>query len=187
VNSTAWNDTAPFWFELLTEQHDHTGFRCGEEALDRYFQTQVTQEIRRRVANCFVVVETATQRVAAYYTLSAASIPLTELPPDEAKLLPRYPAVPAVRIGRLAVDERFQRRGLVKPRVCGPTRTETNHKDAPPFTKHAVNKPPAPLADVDTVMVAGVPEKCGIGGRRIFSQITDAIQGLVVVRLSLDL
>jgi ribosomal protein S18 acetylase RimI-like enzyme len=103
---------APFRFEPLTEQHDRGAFRCGEEALDRYFQTQVTQDVRRRVANCFVVVETATQRVAAFYTLSAASIPLTELPPDEAKRLPRYPAVPAVRIGRLAVDRHFQRRGL---------------------------------------------------------------------------
>ena len=26
--------------------------------------------------------------------------------------MPRYPSEPAVRIGRLAVDERFQRRGL---------------------------------------------------------------------------
>lgn len=103
---------APFRFEPLADRHDRNDFRCGEEALDRYFQTQVTQDIRRRIANCFVVVEIATERVAAYYTLSAASIPLTELPPDETKRLPRYPAVPAVRIGRLAVDERFQRRGL---------------------------------------------------------------------------
>jgi ribosomal protein S18 acetylase RimI-like enzyme len=112
VNCTAWNDTAPFRFEPLAEQHDRTAFRCGEEVLDRYFQAQVTQDIRRRVANCFVAVESATGRVAAYYTLSSASIPLTELPPDEAKRLPRYPAVPAVRIGRLAVDQHFQRRGL---------------------------------------------------------------------------
>jgi predicted N-acetyltransferase YhbS len=49
---------------------------------------------------------------AAYYTLSAASMPLTDLPPEEAKRLPRYPTLPAVRIGRLAVDQRFQRRGL---------------------------------------------------------------------------
>jgi hypothetical protein len=33
--------------------------------------------------------------------LSAASIPLVDLPPDEAKRLPRYPTMPAVRIGRL--------------------------------------------------------------------------------------
>jgi GNAT superfamily N-acetyltransferase len=103
---------APFRFETLGEGHDRTSFHCGEDVLDRYFQTQVTQDIRRRITNCFVMVEAATGRVAAYYTLSAASIPLTDLPPEEAKRLPRYPTLPAVRIGRLAVDQRFQRRGL---------------------------------------------------------------------------
>jgi ribosomal protein S18 acetylase RimI-like enzyme len=87
-------------------------FRGGEDALDRYFQTQVTQDIRRRVANCFVAVETATSQIAAWYTISAASIPLTDLPPEETRRLPRYPTVPAVRIGRLAVGQRFQGRGL---------------------------------------------------------------------------
>lgn len=89
-----------------------TAFHCGDEALDGYFQKQVNQDIRRRIANCFVVVETSTSQVAAYYILSAASIPLVDLPPDEVKRLPRYPTLPAVRIGRLAVDRRYLRRGL---------------------------------------------------------------------------
>lgn len=103
---------APFRFETLGDAHDRAAFRCGDNALDGYFQTQVTQDIRRRITNCFVVVETVTGRVAAYYTLSAASIPFVDLPPNEAKRLPRYPTLPAVRIGRLAVDHRCQRRGL---------------------------------------------------------------------------
>jgi len=102
----------PFRFETLSKDHDRAAFQCGESALDRYFQTQATQDIRRRVANCFVTIEVATGRVAAYYTLSAASIPLVDLPPEDTKRLPRYPTVPAVRIGRLAVDQRFQGRGL---------------------------------------------------------------------------
>ena len=102
----------PFRFEALGDTHDRATFCCGDDALNRYFQTQVTQDIRRRIANCFVVVEVATGHVAAYYTLSAASIPLVDLPPDETKRLPRYPTLPAVRIGRLAVDQRFQRCGL---------------------------------------------------------------------------
>jgi len=104
--------TFPFRMEPLGAEHDRSSFRCGEEALDRYFQTQATQDIRRRIANCFVAVEAIASRIAAYYTISAASIPLVDLPPDEAKRLPRYPTVPAVRIGRLAVDRRFQGRGL---------------------------------------------------------------------------
>ena len=104
--------TSPFRLESLSGEHERSLFRCGEDALDRYFQTQVTQDIRRHIANCFVAVESATSQVAVWYTISAASIPLVDLPPDETKRLPRYPTVPAIRIGRLAVDQRFQGRGL---------------------------------------------------------------------------
>ena len=100
--------TAPFHIEPLSKQHDRSGFASGEDALDRYFQAQVTQDIRRRVAN----VKTETQRIAGYYTLASASIPTSELPAAEARRLPRYPTIPAVRIGRLAVDRRFHGRGL---------------------------------------------------------------------------
>ncbi len=103
---------APFRLEALGEPHDRSAFDCGEEALNRYLRTQASQDIRRRVANCFVAVELNTGRVAAYYTLASASILLSDLPPEQAKRLPRYPTLPAVRIGRLAVDSRFQGRGL---------------------------------------------------------------------------
>ena len=104
--------TFPFRLEPLGAEHERSLFHCGEDALDRYFHSQVTQDIRRHIANCFVAVEAVTIHVAAYYTISAASIPLVDLPPEETKRLPRYPTVPAVRIGRLAVDQRFQGRGL---------------------------------------------------------------------------
>ncbi len=98
--------------EALAEAHDRVRFRCGEAALDRYFQTQVTQDIRRRITNCFVAIEQASGAVAAYYTLASSSIPTPELPPAIAKRLPRYPVIPAVRVGRLAVDAQFHGRGL---------------------------------------------------------------------------
>jgi ribosomal protein S18 acetylase RimI-like enzyme len=104
--------SAAFRMEPLGSAHDRSVFHCGEEILDRYLQTQATQDIRRRMANCFVAVEVATGRIAAYYTLSAASIPMVDLPAEETKRLPRYPTLPAVRIGRLAVDRAFQGRGL---------------------------------------------------------------------------
>jgi ribosomal protein S18 acetylase RimI-like enzyme len=124
---------APFRMEPLGEEHERSLFRCGEDALDRYFQTQVTQDIRRRIANCFVAVETATNHVAAYYTISAASVPLVDLPPDESKRLPRYPSVPAIRIGRLAVDQRFQGRGLGAA-LLADVAIRTSKADAAAFT-----------------------------------------------------
>src|SRR5271157_5804280 len=102
----------PFRFEPLSAAHDRTLFHCGEEALDRYLRTQANQDIRRHVANCFVAIEAATGAIAAYYTLSAASIPVMDLPVDVSKRLPRYPTLPAVLIGRFAVDRAFQGRGL---------------------------------------------------------------------------
>ena len=104
--------SVPFRVEPLTAAHDRRAFSCGEPALDVYFQTQVTQDVRRHITNCFVATETSTEIVAGFYTLSAASIPVHDLPPDITKRLPRYPVLPAVRIGRLAVDTRFKGRKL---------------------------------------------------------------------------
>ncbi len=90
---------------------DRRGFDSGVEALDRYLRQQVTQDVRRRVGNCFVALDSA-HSIAGYYTLSATSILLADLPPDVAKQLPRYPQVPAALIGRLAIDKRFRGRKL---------------------------------------------------------------------------
>jgi ribosomal protein S18 acetylase RimI-like enzyme len=91
--------------------HVRTEFSCGVPELDRYFREIVSQDIKRRVSNCFVAVDDA-GTVAGYYTLAATSLPMTELTPEETKRLPRYPLLPAGLIGRLAVDERFRGHGL---------------------------------------------------------------------------
>ncbi len=90
---------------------DRQGFQSGSLALDQYFQMQVGQDIRRRVASCFVAL-TPQERIAGFYTLSSASVPLLELPPELSRRLPRYPTVPVVRLGRLAIDRDFQGNGL---------------------------------------------------------------------------
>lgn len=95
----------------LGTAHDRTAFSSGSEPLDRYFQQQITQDIRRRVAACFVAL-TCEQRIAGYYTLASASLLLNDLPANIGKKLPRYPSVPAVRMGRLAVNQEFKGQGL---------------------------------------------------------------------------
>ena len=50
--------------------------------------------------------------MAGYYTLASASLVLAALPPQTARRLPRYPSIPAVRLGRLAVDQAFRGQGL---------------------------------------------------------------------------
>jgi GNAT superfamily N-acetyltransferase len=103
---------SPLVIEPLRASHDRGTFSSGVEALDRYFATQVTQDIRRRVAACFVAGERGTASVAGYYTIATSSIPLLDLDPATAKKMPRYPLVPAVRIGRLAVAQSHHRRGV---------------------------------------------------------------------------
>jgi GNAT superfamily N-acetyltransferase len=51
-------------------------------------------------------------QIAGYYTLASASLLLKDLPSDMGRKLPRYPTVPAVRMGRLAVDQTFRGQGL---------------------------------------------------------------------------
>ena len=104
--------SAPFRIEALTSQHDRSTFDCGSELLNRYFRQQVTQDARRRVTACFVAVEQSRGVLAGYYTVASSSVPLTDLPEAMAKKLPRYPFVPAVRMGRLAVDQQFKGEGL---------------------------------------------------------------------------
>jgi len=100
-----------FRVEWLDGSLDRSGFDCGTPALDHYFHAQVTQDIKRRVATCFVARGEAGE-IAGYYTLSAASVMLTQLPAAQARKLPRYPSIPAVRMGRLAIDRRFKGAGL---------------------------------------------------------------------------
>jgi ribosomal protein S18 acetylase RimI-like enzyme len=102
---------APFLLAPLDVAHDRSAFRSDSEPLNRYLREQVTQDIRRRVAACFVAL-TDEQRIAGYYTLASASLLLTDLPATTGKKLPRYPTVPAIRMGRLAVDQAFKGQGL---------------------------------------------------------------------------
>jgi predicted GNAT family N-acyltransferase len=76
--------------------------------LNDYLARQASQDVRRRVAACFVAVHQPDGRLAGYYTLSAGSVLLMNLPDDQVRKLPRYPSVPVARIGRLAVSLAFQ-------------------------------------------------------------------------------
>lgn len=103
--------STPFRLRSLNAALDRTAFASGSEPLDRYFREQVNQDVRRRVAACFVALADG-ERIAGYYTLASASVLLEQLPATTAKKLPRYPTVPAVRLGRLAVDQAFKGQGL---------------------------------------------------------------------------
>ncbi|MGH6896094.1 MAG: GNAT family N-acetyltransferase [Geminicoccaceae bacterium] len=97
--------------ESLGRQHDRAAFSCGVAELDDYLKRRAGQDVRRRIARVFVGTEDGSNVVLGFYTLSALSIDVSSLPEDQARKLPRHP-VPAALIGRLAVDQSAQGRGL---------------------------------------------------------------------------
>ena len=96
--------------ELLSRQ-SRDDFVCGSPELDRYLRERAMQDMRRRVASCFVAVDDA-DGIAGFYTIAATSVALELLPAEWEKRLPRYPAVPAVLLGRLAVASAHHGKGL---------------------------------------------------------------------------
>lgn len=95
--------------EPLGKTHNRAAFSCGVPALDQYLQRQAGQDARRYAAAPFVLCEGDSTAILGFYTLSAISVDVGELPDETARKLPRYPEIPATLIGRLAVDQR--RRG----------------------------------------------------------------------------
>jgi hypothetical protein len=94
--------------EPLAAHHDRVAFRCGVPELDSYVQTQANQDIRRKVAAVYVLVDRAAPTViVGYYTLSSFAVETSDLTEDVQKKLPRYPLTPATLVGRLARDLRF--------------------------------------------------------------------------------
>jgi hypothetical protein len=100
-----------FTFEPLGNQHDRAAFRCGSDTLDSYLQKQANQDIAKRAAVAFVATLDG-KGIAGYYTLSQYAIDLGDIPEAVAKKLPRYPAVSATLLGRLARSLEFRGRGL---------------------------------------------------------------------------
>lgn len=104
---------AEFRIELLGPQHKRDAFSSGVAALDRYLIKQASQDVSKHVAATFVITPDGVE-IAGFYTLSAHSIPLIDLPEEFAKKLPRYPSVPATLLGRLAVGSTFRGQGVGK-------------------------------------------------------------------------
>ncbi len=102
--------THSYRVEILSG-HDRSVFASGSDMLDRFLREQARQDVRRRVASCFVAVD-GTGSIAGFYTIAATSLVLDLLPAEQRKRLPRYPTVPAVLLGRLAVAQAHQGKRL---------------------------------------------------------------------------
>jgi len=101
--------------ELLDKKHNRDDFDCGKELLNNYLKNQAGQDIKRKLSACFVLAESNSDQIQGYYTLSNNSIPLSSFPEYIQKKLPRsYISIPTTLLGRLAIDTKYQGKGIGK-------------------------------------------------------------------------
>jgi ribosomal protein S18 acetylase RimI-like enzyme len=86
---------------LLQKLHNRKQFKCEEESLTEYLQKQVNQDIRKRLATCFVLADSK-NNVIGYYTLTTESLGKETIPDKYKKGIPRNYNAPVILLGRLA-------------------------------------------------------------------------------------
>lgn len=85
-----------------------TDFDLGEESLDRYLADRALTNHLADLGRCYVCLDT--EKVLGYYTLSAVAVEHADLPGTVRRNAPN--PVPAVLMGRLAIDTKAQGSGL---------------------------------------------------------------------------
>lgn len=94
----------------LDKKHQRSGFSCEQPSLTTYLKEQVSQDIRKKLALCFVTLDEK-NNVTGYYTLSNSSISRDVVPQDVQMKL-GYKDIPVTLLGRLARDETYTGQGL---------------------------------------------------------------------------
>uniref|UniRef100_Q0I507 N-acetyltransferase domain-containing protein n=1 Tax=Histophilus somni (strain 129Pt) TaxID=205914 RepID=Q0I507_HISS1 len=95
---------------------------CSVEPLENYFHRHVSQDVKKGLAKCFVLINEQQSRIVGYYTLSALSIPITDIPQERISKGIPYPNISAVLVGRLAIDTNFQNQGYGKFLIADATK-----------------------------------------------------------------
>lgn len=104
-----------FDLELLSDDHDRKGFRCGSESLGRYLRETAKGHLTKGVSITRVMVERIDRKprpILGYFTLTSTLVKATNWP-GATKGLPTMP-LPIVLLGRLAVAEDWQGRGAAR-------------------------------------------------------------------------
>jgi GNAT superfamily N-acetyltransferase len=99
--------------EPLSPQHNRAKFDCGASALNEFLQKTARQHQDKGVSKTFVLVDAnapAPADILGFYSLAACEAQTADLPAALGKRLPR--TIPAVLLGRLAVDRSVQGQGL---------------------------------------------------------------------------
>jgi GNAT superfamily N-acetyltransferase len=95
---------------LLTPSHDCSGFNSGEPVLDEWLQNRALNNIQSGASRTYVVCQKDSQQVLGYYALCMGQILGQEVTGSMRRNMPKY--IPAVILGRLAIDQTWQGNGL---------------------------------------------------------------------------
>ena len=95
----------------LTGSHDRQGFDCGRQELNDWLRQVARQHQEKGLSRTFVAtLDEAPDSICGYYALTLVELENRNLPEDWRKKMPRR--IPGVKLGRLAVDKKFQGKGL---------------------------------------------------------------------------
>jgi len=95
----------------LTGNHNRAGFDCGRAELSNWLHQIARQHQDKGLSKTFVAtLETAPTHICGYYALTLTEVDTAALAEAHRKKLPRM--IPGVRLGRLAVDKKYQGKRL---------------------------------------------------------------------------
>jgi len=112
--STPGGNFEELLIQELGSHHRKNDFSSDEPSLDDYLRRYARQNQKKNIAKPFVASPLSDpEAIVGYYTLSMGSVSHDDLPREAARKIPRYP-VPVAMLGRLAVDARWQGKGIGK-------------------------------------------------------------------------
>lgn len=97
---------------FVPTQHERSGFSCGFVRLDNFLRLSAKKQQKDDFTRVFVVVVENSPQILGYYALNAHAVFLDELGVDRPQRVPNTGSIPALYLSMIAVDQRWQGRGL---------------------------------------------------------------------------
>lgn len=94
----------------MTKTHELAAFRSAEPSLDQWLRDRALTNMAIGATRTYVIFPLGSRRVIGYYVLATGQIREREVLGAMRRSIPRH--MPAVILGRLAIDEAWRGRGL---------------------------------------------------------------------------
>ena len=102
-------------FEKLTKQHDLSEFRCASDDLNDFIKNDALNQQEDNLSATKLIC--CDDEIIGFFSLLADSIELKSIRDEKTKKsiknhLPKVKKVPAVKIGRFAIDKKYSKQGI---------------------------------------------------------------------------